>query len=112
METRLCHVRPQPVSTPKPFIIIYSSTVPLFIVVPQALCDLETSTMLVVVYMANVLAGRCNIAVCFVVKQFCSFFCGPETNEIGTHICSCHNFSPLSSVQIFLIPACCLLCVL
>ena len=28
------------------------------------------------------------------------------------HICSCHNFSPLSSVQILLIPACCLLCVL
>ena len=28
------------------------------------------------------------------------------------HICSCHNFSPLSSVQILLIPTCCLLCVL
>ena len=37
---------------------------------------------------------------------------GPETIEIGTHICSCHNFPPLSSVQILLIPACCLLCVL
>ena len=36
----------------------------------------------------------------------------PETNEIGTHICSCHNFFPLSSVQIIIIPACCLLCVL
>ena len=36
----------------------------------------------------------------------------PETNEIVTHICSCHNFFPLSSVQILLIPACCLLCVL
>ena len=36
----------------------------------------------------------------------------PETNEIVTHICSCHNFSPLSSVQIIIIPACCLLCVL
>ena len=36
----------------------------------------------------------------------------PETNEIGIHICSCHNFFPLSSVQILLIPACCLLCVL
>ncbi len=35
-----------------------------------------------------------------------------ETKEIGTHICSCHNFFPLSSVQILLIPACCLLCVL
>ena len=23
----------------------------------------------------------------------------PETSEIWTHICSCHNFSPLSSVQ-------------
>ncbi len=27
-------------------------------------------------------------------------------------ICSCHNFSPHSSVQILSIPACCLLCVL
>ena len=27
-------------------------------------------------------------------------------------ICSCHNFPPLSSVQIIIIPACCLLCVL
>ena len=36
----------------------------------------------------------------------------PETKEIGTHICSCHNFFPLSSVQIMVIPACCLLCVL
>ena len=36
----------------------------------------------------------------------------PETNEIVTHICSCHNFFPLSSVQILFIPACCLLCVL
>ena len=31
----------------------------------------------------------------------------PETNEIVTHICSCHNFFPLSSVQIIIIPACC-----
>ena len=37
---------------------------------------------------------------------------GPFTTEILTHICSCHNFFPLSSVQILLIPACCLLCVL
>ena len=36
----------------------------------------------------------------------------PKTNEIVTHICSCHNFFPLSSVQIIIIPACCLLCVL
>ena len=36
----------------------------------------------------------------------------PFTIEIRTHICSCHNFSLLSSVQILLIPACCLLCVL
>ena len=28
------------------------------------------------------------------------------------HICGCHNFFPLSSVQIIIIPACCLLCVL
>ena len=35
----------------------------------------------------------------------------PEITKIWTHICSCHNFSPLSSVQILLIPACCLLCV-
>ena len=25
--------------------------------------------------------------------------------------CPCHNFFPLSSVQIIIIPACCLLCV-
>ena len=36
----------------------------------------------------------------------------PFTTEILTHICSCHNFFPLSSVQILLLPACCLLCVL
>ena len=36
----------------------------------------------------------------------------PFNNEIFTHICSCHNFFPLSSVQILLLPACCLLCVL
>ena len=36
----------------------------------------------------------------------------PETNEIVTNICSCHNIFPLSSVQILFIPACCLLCVL
>ena len=36
----------------------------------------------------------------------------PETNEIVTHIFSCHNFFSLSSVQIIIIPACCLLCVL
>ena len=36
----------------------------------------------------------------------------PKTNEIEKNICSCHNFFPLSSVQIIFIPACCLLCVL
>ena len=36
----------------------------------------------------------------------------PETNEIVTNICSCHNFFLLSSMQILFIPACCLLCVL
>ena len=36
----------------------------------------------------------------------------PKTNEIVTHICSCHNLFPLSSVQIIIVPACCLLCVL
>ena len=36
----------------------------------------------------------------------------PKTNEIVKNICSCHNFPPLSSVQIIIIPACCLLCVL
>ena len=36
----------------------------------------------------------------------------PKTNEIVKNICSCHNFFPLSSVQIIIIPACCLLCVL
>ena len=36
----------------------------------------------------------------------------PETNEIVTNICSCHNFFSLSSVKIIFIPACCLLCVL
>ena len=46
---------------------------------------------------------------------FYYFFAGgttPETNEIVTNICSCHNFFSLSSVQIIFIPACCLLCVL
>ena len=36
----------------------------------------------------------------------------PKTNEIVTHICSCITFFPLSSVQIIIIPASCLLCVL
>ena len=36
----------------------------------------------------------------------------PETTEIWTHICSYHNFLSLSSVQILLIPACSLLCML
>ena len=36
----------------------------------------------------------------------------PKTNKIVTLICSCHNFFPLSSVQILFIQACCLLCVL
>ena len=36
----------------------------------------------------------------------------PETTKFRTHIYSCHSFFPLSSVQILLIPACCLLCVL
>ena len=45
----------------------------------------------------------------------CAAFQGgttPETNEIVTNICSCHNFFSLSSVKIIFIPACCLLCVL
>ena len=36
----------------------------------------------------------------------------PFSSEIQKHICGCHNFFPLSSVQIIIIPACCLLCVL
>ena len=32
--------------------------------------------------------------------------------EIWFFFCPCHNFFPLSSVQIIIIPACCLLCVL
>ena len=32
--------------------------------------------------------------------------------ERGTFFCASHNFSPLSFVQIIIIPACCLLCVL
>ena len=35
----------------------------------------------------------------------------PPEKKLNT-ICSCHNFFPLSSVQIIIIPACCLLCVL
>ena len=35
----------------------------------------------------------------------------PKTNEIVTHIVAVITF-PLSSVQIIIIPACCLLCVL
>ena len=37
---------------------------------------------------------------------------GSFTTEILTHIYSCHNISPLSSVQILLLPARCLLYVL
>ena len=37
---------------------------------------------------------------------------GPETPPKMNTYLSCHNFFSLSSVQIFLIPACCLLCVL
>ena len=36
----------------------------------------------------------------------------PFSSEICNFFCTCHNFSPLSSVQIIIIPACCLLCVL
>ena len=32
--------------------------------------------------------------------------------KLSVFFCSCHNFFPLSSVQIIFIPACCLLCVL
>ena len=32
--------------------------------------------------------------------------------ETFIFFCTCHNFFPLSSVQIIIIPACCLLCVL
>ena len=49
------------------------------------------------------------------IREDKRFFVGgttPETNEIVTNICSCHNFFSLSSVQIIFIPACCLLCVL
>ena len=36
-----------------------------------------------------------------------------QSSEIGFFFfCTCHNFFPLSSVQIIIIPACCLLCVL
>ena len=33
-------------------------------------------------------------------------------SKFALFFCTCHNFSPLSSVQIIIIPACCLLCVL
>ena len=56
----------------------------------------------------NLLKIACLMCQCCVLKLGGTT---PETNEIGTHICSCHNFPPLSSVQILLIPACCLLCV-
>ncbi len=36
----------------------------------------------------------------------------PFVPEICTFFCTCHNFFLLSSVQIIIIPACCLLCVL
>ena len=35
-----------------------------------------------------------------------------ETTKILSTYLSCHNFFPLSSVQIIIVPACCLLCVL
>ena len=52
------------------------------------------------------LAGFCQHNVKVLKKQGGTT---PETNEIVTLICSCHNFFPLSSVQILFIPACCLL---
>ena len=45
-------------------------------------------------------------------KIYVVFYNEPETNEIVTLICSCHNFFSLSSVQILFILACCLLYVL
>ena len=36
----------------------------------------------------------------------------PFFPKLAFFFCTCHNFSPLSSVQIIIIPACCLLCVL
>ena len=36
----------------------------------------------------------------------------PTALRFLKHICGCHNFFHLSSVQIIIIPACCLLCVL
>ena len=36
----------------------------------------------------------------------------PETTKKLSTYLSCHNFFPLSSVQIIIVPACCLLCVL
>ena len=36
----------------------------------------------------------------------------PFSRNLITFFCPCHNFFPLSSVQIIIIPACCLLCVL
>ena len=45
-------------------------------------------------------------------QQTCKGGTIPEiTKSLSTYL-SCHNFFSLSSVQIFLIPACCLLCVL
>ena len=35
-----------------------------------------------------------------------------ETTKILSTYLSCHNFFSLSSVQIIIVPACCLLCVL
>ena len=48
----------------------------------------------------------------FIRTHFSSGDYTSNHKKIWTHICSCHNFFPLSFVQIFLIPACCLLCVL
>ena len=36
----------------------------------------------------------------------------PFSPKLFVLFCTCHNFFPLSSVQIIIIPACCLLCVL
>ena len=52
-----------------------------------------------------------------VVYLFASIWvesCTPETTKFDRNLntnLSCHNFFLLSSEQIFLIPACCLLCV-
>ena len=62
----------------------------------------------------NIAAGLVDCLLLFYIQDGKGglYLFSPKFDFFVTHICNCHNFFFLSSVQIFLIPACCLLCVL